>query len=98
MMRFVQGGKDEQWLLFAKTAIPRAIVVMLVVYPKPMQKADAGWGFLPLITSPVQDLPAALVIILVAATLMLTTFSTALWLNHSQPSLMQRGTSSGLAN
>ena len=94
----MHGGKYEQWLLFALTAILRAIVVMSVVYPKPMHKTDAGWGFLPLITSPVQDLPASLVITLVAATLMLTTCSTALWLNHSQPSLMQRAIFSGLGN
>ncbi len=63
-----------------------------------MQKADAGWEFLPIITSPVQDLPASLVITLVAFTLMLTTLSTALWLNHSQPSLMQPASSSGLGH
>lgn len=80
------------------TAIQRAIVVMLVVYPEPMQKADAERGFLPLITSPVQELPASLVIILVAATLLFTTLSTALWLHHSQPSLMQRATLSGVGS
>lgn len=76
----------------------RAIVEVLVVDLNPMQKAVVAWGFLPLITTPVQDLPASLVLTLVAATFMVSTISTTLWLNHSQPSLTHRATPSGLAN
>lgn len=62
-----------------------------------MQKTAAGGWFLPLITSPVQALPASVVITFVAATLMVTSFSTALWLSHGQPSITQP-TASGAGN
>lgn len=59
--------------------------------------AAKGW-LIPLITSPVQELPAPLVILLVAATLMLTTLTVGLCLSSSQPSLLTNAPHSALAN
>jgi hypothetical protein len=59
--------------------------------------AAKGW-LIPLITSPVQELPAPLVITLMASTLMLTTLSVGLCLRSSQPSLLPNGPHSALAN
>ncbi|MEY4354625.1 MAG: hypothetical protein RLZZ609_2866 [Cyanobacteriota bacterium] len=53
-----------------------------------MQKSATGVDVLSLLTSPLQDLPASLVITLVATTLMLTTLTT-LWLNQSPAPLEQ---------
>lgn len=63
-----------------------------------MQKNPVAGEFLSLLTAPVQELPASLVIILVAATLMLTTLSTLFWLERTQPSLKLRSEPAGLAN
>ena len=54
---------------------------------------------MPIITSPVQEVPASLVILLVAATLMLSTLSTALWLSldHASSPVTPRATSANLA-
>lgn len=73
-------------------------VVKLIIDLEPMLKAHAVGGFLPLITSQVQELPPSLVISLVAANLMLTTLLTALWLNCSQPSLIQGAATSQLGS
>jgi hypothetical protein len=62
-----------------------------------MQKSATGVDVLSLLTSPLQDLPASLVITLVATTLMLTTLTT-LWLNQSPASLEQSIARSELAH
>lgn len=62
-----------------------------------MQKSATGVDVLSLLTSPLQDLPASLVITLVATTLMLTTLTT-LWLNQAPPSLEQSIARSEVAN
>ncbi len=62
-----------------------------------MQKSATGVDVLSLLTSPLHDLPASLVISLVATTLMLTTLTT-LWLNHTPASLEQSLARSEVAN
>jgi hypothetical protein len=63
-----------------------------------MQKTAPQSGFLPLITSPIQEIPISLVLALASLTLLLSTFSTLLCLQQVGPANLHKTPPAALAN